>query len=102
MKRLLIPLAALLVCGMLTASAGALPLDSNHARSVAAERYYSSFGDPNAAAQPFEPAAPAAADDGFDGTPWLIAGGAVLLLAVAGLVAVRVRPLPARARVRTP
>ena len=99
MKRLLIPLAALLVCGMLTASAGALPVDSNHARSVAAERYYSSFGDPNAAAQPF---APAAADDGFDATPWLIAGGAVLLLGVAGLVAVRVRPQPARARVRTP
>src|SRR3954452_21220919 len=81
MKRLLIPLAALLVCGMLTASAGALPIDTNHARRVAAERYYASYGDPTAAAEPFQPAAPAAADGGTDSTLWFIAGGVLLAIA---------------------
>jgi hypothetical protein len=89
MSRLLIPIAALLVSGLLAASASAMPVDANHDRSVAAQKYYRYYGDFNRGATPAPiidtDASPAVSDE-TSGPGWTlaIAAGVVLVVAAAG------------------
>jgi hypothetical protein len=88
MSRLTVILTAVVISGLLAASASALPVDSNHARSVAAERYYSSYGavDPNQGATLASAQQPAASSSSDDGPGWTLAivAGVVLVVAAAG------------------
>jgi hypothetical protein len=88
MSRLAVVLVVIVVSGLLATSASAIPVDSDHARSVAAERYAESYGsfDPNQAALPASSPSTASSpsDDGGPGWTLTIVAGVVLVVAAAG------------------
>jgi hypothetical protein len=95
MNRLLLPIAALLVSGLLAASASAMPLDANPARSAAMQRAYASPLGTDVAAPdqqaptngPAVSSSPAvSSDSGSSGPDWTISivAGLALIVVAAG------------------